>query len=142
MSLLSPVITLNNTGITGYYSGTNGFVVKYDLYGSPKWATQIGGFTGPNVFGFGITTDSSDKVYVTGQFSDESINIYSTGIVPPTPIPPVPPTPPTPSPIPISILEKMTKNNSDAWQIKVQKIIPKCKVYEIDYICDQDEENV
>jgi hypothetical protein len=50
------------------------FIVKYDTNGIYKWATQMGGNS--TDAGNGISTDSLGNVYVTGYFTDTSLNIY------------------------------------------------------------------
>ena len=40
------------------------FLVKYDSSGTKQWTQQFG--TTSNEYGFGVTVDSSDNIYVTG----------------------------------------------------------------------------
>jgi hypothetical protein len=63
-------LSLSNIGGTGQ----DVFIVKYDTNGNYKWATQMGG-TSYDV-GNDISTDSFGNVYITGIFSDASLNIY------------------------------------------------------------------
>jgi hypothetical protein len=53
-------ITLNSAG------GTDAFVAKYDTSGTVQWAKSIGNTSFD--YGYGIATDSSGNVYVTGGF--------------------------------------------------------------------------
>ena len=55
-----------STSLTSAGSG-DAFVAKYDTNGTVRWATSIGG-TSSN-FGYGIATDSSGNVYVTGHYN-------------------------------------------------------------------------
>jgi hypothetical protein len=64
-------LSLSNIG-----GGYDVFIVKYDTSGNYCWATQMGGFEISNDYGMGISTDHSGNVYVTGSFSDISLNIY------------------------------------------------------------------
>jgi len=60
--------------VTGYtYGGLDGntnsggkdiFLVKYDSSGTKQWTKQLG--TSSEDWGKGVTTDSSDNIYVTG----------------------------------------------------------------------------
>ncbi|MEO8086805.1 MAG: T9SS type A sorting domain-containing protein [Bacteroidota bacterium] len=62
--------TLNNAGVRDI------FVVKYDSSGNVLWATSAGG-TGSDA-GYGITTDASGNVLVTGSFAIPSITFGNT----------------------------------------------------------------
>lgn len=61
--------TLNSAGNTDVY------IVKYDTDGIPLWARRIGSTSSDT--GFGISTDSSSNVYVTGGYTGNLI-IYDT----------------------------------------------------------------
>jgi len=68
------VDSLNNIYLTGYTGGgldgnTNSgnddiFLVKYNSSGTKQWTRQLG--TSSDDYGFGVTVDSSNKIYVTG----------------------------------------------------------------------------
>jgi hypothetical protein len=76
--------TSNNVYVTGYYQGTvdfdpgtgvsnltsaggyDVFIVKLDASGNFVWAKSVGGTSGDR--GFGIASDNSGNVYVTGRF--------------------------------------------------------------------------
>ncbi len=65
----------------GSYSLTNVgsadiFIAKYDLNGNALWAKGFGGVNDEG--GFGISSDSSGSIYVTGYFSSPSITFSST----------------------------------------------------------------
>ena len=89
-----------NLFVTGYYNGTsftvynsgetqtktlpssgvnlNGFLAKYSSDGtSVMWAAYIGGSTG-NCIAYGVTTDSSGNVFITGYFS-LTVILYNSG---------------------------------------------------------------
>jgi uncharacterized delta-60 repeat protein len=66
----------DNIYVTGYTNGILGnsssggydiFLVKYTSSGTKQWTKQLG--TSSNDFGFGVTVDSSDNIYVAGQTS-------------------------------------------------------------------------
>jgi len=52
------------------------FVAKYDASGRVKWATKIGGTQNPHAASFSICSDLKNCVYLTGYFSELSLNIY------------------------------------------------------------------
>jgi len=62
--------TLSNTGVGEYV-----FVVKYNSSGYGLWATQIV----PTIYAYGyfISTDANNNVYITGSFYDTSLTIYN-----------------------------------------------------------------
>ena len=45
------------------------FIIKYNSSGSKQWTKQLG--TSKDDRGFGVTTDSSDNIYVSGSTSGE-----------------------------------------------------------------------
>lgn len=51
------------------------FIVKYDSNGTPLWGANIGGEI--NNYGKSICT-SNNNVYITGSFSDPSLNLYNS----------------------------------------------------------------
>ena len=55
--------------------GTDVFIVKYNTDGTPQWVRKIGA-TG-NDEGYGISTDSSGNVYVTGTFRG-TISVFAS----------------------------------------------------------------
>ena len=61
-------IVLNNIG------SHNTFIAQYDLSGNPLWGSVIGGTNFDQ--GTSVCTDSK-YLYVTGQFSDASLTLYS-----------------------------------------------------------------
>jgi len=85
-----------NVFVTGVYSGTatlynsdtttgatltnaglyDVFIAKYSSAGTLTWATRIGS-TGYD-YGFGIATDSTGNVFVTGQYAS-AVTLYNTG---------------------------------------------------------------
>jgi hypothetical protein len=73
-------LTLYNTGggtgatLTG---GSDAFLAKYSSAGSVVWATRISG-TGGLDYGFGVATDSSGNVFVTGYYTGPC-TLYNTG---------------------------------------------------------------
>ena len=50
------------------------FIVKYNTSGGPLWARRIGGTAADQ--GYGISTDSSGNVYVTGTYS-QTISVFA-----------------------------------------------------------------
>ena len=64
-SITFGAFTLFNTG------GVEIFIVKYNNVGSVIWAKSVGGTQ--DDFGFGITTDASGNIYVTGRFDSPLI---------------------------------------------------------------------
>ena len=97
----NPSISLdssNNVYIVGYYSATftlynsdgtafgttlpittafDGFLVKYNSSGFVQWGAKIGG-TGNNDTVQAVTTDSSDNVYIGGQYNSNPLTIYNS----------------------------------------------------------------
>jgi hypothetical protein len=57
-------------------STSDAFIVKYDTSGNPLWGRHIGGTSFD--YGFSITTDSNNDVYVTGSYLSSSISIFSS----------------------------------------------------------------
>jgi len=66
----SPSITFGNITLTNAGNG-NIFVVKYDSLGILQWAKSAGGSYYDQ--GFAITSDEVGNVYVTGEFSSDSL---------------------------------------------------------------------
>lgn len=62
--------TLINAGSSDFY------IVKYDSVGNVVWAKGNGGAAGD--YGYGITTDASGNIYVTGGFRSSTITFGST----------------------------------------------------------------
>ena len=63
-------LTIGSTTLDGTGNG-DVFVAKYDTSGTDQWARSIGG-TGPD-YGYGIATDSSGNVFVTGRYRGGTI---------------------------------------------------------------------
>jgi hypothetical protein len=64
--------TLANTG------GNDCFLAKYSSAGSVLWATRIAGTTASDDRGYGVATDSSGNVFVTGSYT-AALTLYNTG---------------------------------------------------------------
>ena len=81
--IYSAACTLYNTGggtgaslaLTG---GADCFLAKYSSAGSVVWATRIAGTTTSTDVGFGVATDSSGNVFVTGYYT-AALTLYNTG---------------------------------------------------------------
>ena len=62
----------NSSGVSnaslGFTGGNDCFVAKYSSAGAVLWATRIAGTTTSSDIGYGIATDSSGNVFVTGQY--------------------------------------------------------------------------
>jgi hypothetical protein len=76
-------LTLYNTGggtgaTLAYIGGNDAFLAKYSSAGSVLWATRIAGTTTGNDQGYGLATDSSGNVFVTGQYQT-ALTLYDTG---------------------------------------------------------------
>ena len=81
----SAALTLYNQGPLGtagttlpYTGGTDVFVAKYSSAGAVLWAAQITGTNTSGDTGFGIATDPSGNVLVTGQYS-AALTVYNQG---------------------------------------------------------------
>jgi hypothetical protein len=76
----SGIITVSSFGILSTVTGTNNidaFIAKYNSSGQTLWATNIGGFGTQAEVGVGITIDSFNNVYVTGQYGSSTIRFNS-----------------------------------------------------------------
>jgi hypothetical protein len=78
------VVTAYNSDATAFgttianLGGTDAFIVKYNTNGFVQWVTRIAS-TG-NELGFGIATDSSGNVYVTGQGGNAVVTVYNSDL--------------------------------------------------------------
>jgi len=77
----SAALTLYNTGggtgaTLAFTGGADAFLAKYSSAGSVVWAAQIAG-TATDI-GYGVATDSSGNVFVTGYYG-EALTLYNTG---------------------------------------------------------------
>ena len=72
----------NSSGVSNaslpFAGGVDCFVAKYTSDGAVSWAAQIAGATTSSDFGYGIATDSSGNVFVTGQYG-AALTLYNTG---------------------------------------------------------------
>jgi hypothetical protein len=66
-------ISLKNAGETDI------FTVKYDVSGKVIWAKSVGGPGGEE--GYGISTDASNNVYITGNFQSPTLTFGSATLV-------------------------------------------------------------
>jgi hypothetical protein len=75
-------LTLYNTGgttgatLSSTAGGNNCFIAKYSSAGAVVWAARIASASG--TVGYGIVTDTSGNVFVTGQY-DAALTLYNTG---------------------------------------------------------------
>ena len=73
----SPSISFGTTTLTSAGPGVSDvFVVKYDANGNVLWAKSAGGIS--TDIGYGISTDASGNVLVTGYFNSPSISFGTT----------------------------------------------------------------
>jgi len=74
----SGIILMSSFGILANTGSIDAFVVKYNSLGIAQWATNIGG-TDSDISN-GITTDTNNNVYITGEYISNSsiISNYST----------------------------------------------------------------
>ena len=75
-------LTLYNTGggtgaTLATVNGNDCFLAKYSSAGSVLWAAQIAGIGGDG--GYGVATDSSGNVFVTGYYNVAALTLYNTG---------------------------------------------------------------
>jgi hypothetical protein len=77
-TISSGTIVVSSFGTLSTSGSLDAFVAKYNSSGQVLWATNVGGAGSDS--GFGITTDSLNNIYVTGQYSTTSVifNSYST----------------------------------------------------------------
>jgi sugar lactone lactonase YvrE len=78
---LTSSVTIFNAGGSTFGTLANsgsfaGFIVKYNSAGIAQWATRIDG-TGDDV-GFGIATDATGNVYVTGRYTG-TVTVFNAG---------------------------------------------------------------
>jgi hypothetical protein len=71
-SVLGGVITTNAYGTLSNIDSYDVFIVKYNTNGQALWATNIGGSS--DDYGYGIATDSSGNVYITGYYGQSISN--------------------------------------------------------------------
>jgi hypothetical protein len=69
-------LTPSTTGYTLPVSGSSNhmFALKYDVFGSLTLFTKIEG-VGPDNIGYGIAVDSSNNIYITGQYNVSNFNV-------------------------------------------------------------------
>jgi hypothetical protein len=72
---VSPIIAFDSTKLTNSGSGSNIFVVKYDPNGNVIWAKSAGGTS--NVLSWGISTDASGNIIITGYFRSPTLTFDS-----------------------------------------------------------------
>jgi hypothetical protein len=73
----SGIIILSTFGRLSSIGSQEAYIAKYNSSGIVQWATTVGGTSIDQ--GLGITTDSSNNVYITGYFNNSTfINSYST----------------------------------------------------------------
>ena len=77
----NPLIVYNSDGSTfgttlAWSGGNDVFVVRYNTTGDAQWAMRFAG-TGSEQ-GFGITSDSSGNIYVTGNYTSNPLTIYNS----------------------------------------------------------------
>jgi hypothetical protein len=78
----SAFCTLYNTGGTtgatlAFTGGQDAFLAKYSSAGSVVWATRIAGTTTSGDIGYGVATDSSGNVFVTGVYA-AALTLYNS----------------------------------------------------------------
>jgi hypothetical protein len=75
LTLYSVNRTSSNTLL--FTGGVDTFIAKYSSTGTILWAAQITGTTTSQDIGYGIATDTSGNVFVTGQYSVGTLTLYS-----------------------------------------------------------------
>jgi len=68
-----------NTNATLNYAGANNvFLVKYNSSGFVQWITGIGNTNNKWAYGYCISTDENNNIFLTGNFNNGSVNIYNS----------------------------------------------------------------
>lgn len=78
----SSSMAIGNYTLTNSNSNQDVFIFKYDSIGNIRWAKGAGG-NGID-YGFSVSADTSDNVYMTGRLSSSSITFGSTTLNAPT----------------------------------------------------------
>jgi len=81
----SAALTLyNSSGVSNaslaFTGGQDAFLAKYSSTGTVLWAAQIAGTTTSGDFGYGVATDSSGNVFVTGYYGAALTLYNSSGV--------------------------------------------------------------
>lgn len=73
----SATITFGSTTLTNAQNlNADMFIVKYDTAGTVQWAKRAGGTNGD--YGFSVSTDGNNNVYLTGHFGSNTILFGTT----------------------------------------------------------------
>ena len=71
----------NSSGVSNaslaFTGGQDAFIAKYDSNGAVSWAARIAGTTTSFDVGYGVATDSSGNVFVTGQY-EAALTLYNS----------------------------------------------------------------
>ena len=74
----SPTIVFGTTTLTNLYPSNDVFIAKYSPSGTLIWATSAVGVGVKSDKGFGLSTDGSGNVFVTGAFASPTIAFGTT----------------------------------------------------------------
>ncbi|MBI3502478.1 MAG: SBBP repeat-containing protein [Bacteroidetes bacterium] len=78
----SSLMTIGNYTLTNTNNNPDVFIAKYDVSGNVLWAKSAGGSSID--YGFSVSADTSENVYMTGRLSSSSITFGSLTLVPPS----------------------------------------------------------